>query len=58
MPAVLLFGIPELKDAVGASGTDPEGLIPRAVRALIGDGFPFSTGDRINVDGGFHIRRL
>ena len=32
--------------------------VARAVRALIGDGFPFSTGDRINVDGGFHIRRL
>jgi NAD(P)-dependent dehydrogenase (short-subunit alcohol dehydrogenase family) len=32
--------------------------VARAVLALIGDAFPFSTGDRINVDGGFHIRRL
>jgi NAD(P)-dependent dehydrogenase (short-subunit alcohol dehydrogenase family) len=32
--------------------------VARAVAALAGDEFPFSTGDRINVDGGFHIRRL
>ena len=32
--------------------------IAKAVVALTGDAFPFSTGDRINVDGGFHIRRL
>ena len=32
--------------------------VARAVVALTGDAFPFSTGDRINVDGGFHIRRL
>ncbi len=34
------------------------GDIARAVVALTTDAFPFSTGDRINVDGGFHIRRL
>ena len=32
--AVILFGIPERKDAVASSGTDPEGIIPRAIRAL------------------------
>jgi NAD(P)-dependent dehydrogenase (short-subunit alcohol dehydrogenase family) len=32
--------------------------IAKAVVALASDAFPFSTGDRINVDGGFHIRRL
>jgi NAD(P)-dependent dehydrogenase (short-subunit alcohol dehydrogenase family) len=32
--------------------------VARAVVALTGDAFPFTTGDRINVDGGFHIRRL
>lgn len=32
--------------------------VARAVAALVSDYFPFSTGDRINVDGGFHIRRL
>jgi NAD(P)-dependent dehydrogenase (short-subunit alcohol dehydrogenase family) len=32
--------------------------VARAVVALTTDAFPFTTGDRINVDGGFHIRRL
>jgi NAD(P)-dependent dehydrogenase (short-subunit alcohol dehydrogenase family) len=32
--------------------------VAKAVVALVTDAFPFSTGDRINVDGGFHIRRL
>ncbi|HID77426.1 MAG TPA: 3-ketoacyl-ACP reductase [Planctomycetaceae bacterium] len=32
--------------------------VARAVAAVVSDYFPFSTGDRINVDGGFHIRRL
>jgi NAD(P)-dependent dehydrogenase (short-subunit alcohol dehydrogenase family) len=30
--------------------------VARAVAALVGDYFPFSTGDCLNVDGGFHIR--
>lgn len=32
--------------------------VGKAVLALTTDAFRFSTGDRINVDGGFHIRRL
>jgi len=32
--------------------------VARAVAAIVSDYFPFSTGQRINVDGGFHIRRL
>jgi NAD(P)-dependent dehydrogenase (short-subunit alcohol dehydrogenase family) len=32
--------------------------VARTVRALTTDALAFSTGDRINVDGGFHIRRL
>ena len=32
--------------------------IGKAVAALVSGAFPFSSGDRINVDGGFHIRRL
>jgi 3-oxoacyl-[acyl-carrier protein] reductase len=32
--------------------------VARAVAAIVGDYFPFSTGQRIDVDGGFHIRRL
>jgi porphobilinogen synthase len=34
IPAVLLFGIPERKDPRGSSGYDPEGIVPRAIRAL------------------------
>jgi 3-oxoacyl-[acyl-carrier protein] reductase len=32
--------------------------VAKAVAALVEGYFPFSTGERINVDGGFHIRRL
>ena len=32
--------------------------VGRAVAAIASDGFPFSTGEVINVDGGFHLRRL
>jgi NAD(P)-dependent dehydrogenase (short-subunit alcohol dehydrogenase family) len=32
--------------------------VAKAVAALTSDAFLFSTGDCINVDGGFHIRRL
>jgi NAD(P)-dependent dehydrogenase (short-subunit alcohol dehydrogenase family) len=32
--------------------------VARAVAALVEGHLPFSTGERINVDGGFHIRRL
>jgi 3-oxoacyl-[acyl-carrier protein] reductase len=32
--------------------------IGRAVRAVAEDYLPFSTGDVINVDGGFHLHRL
>ena len=32
--------------------------VARAVVALATDQFPFSTGEVINVDGGFHMRRL
>lgn len=34
IPAVLLFGIPGRKDAVGSESSDDHGIIPRAVRAL------------------------
>jgi len=32
--------------------------IGRAVAAIASDAFPFSTGEVVNVDGGFHLRRL
>jgi NAD(P)-dependent dehydrogenase (short-subunit alcohol dehydrogenase family) len=31
--------------------------VARAVTAIAGDHLPFSTGEVINVDGGFHLRR-
>jgi porphobilinogen synthase len=34
VPAVILFGLPEHKDAVGSSAADPEGPVPRALAAL------------------------
>jgi len=32
--------------------------VARAVGAIAQDLLPFSTGEVINVDGGFHLRRL
>jgi NAD(P)-dependent dehydrogenase (short-subunit alcohol dehydrogenase family) len=32
--------------------------VARAVMAIAEDLLPFSTGEVINVDGGFHLRRL
>jgi porphobilinogen synthase len=34
VPGVILFGIPEKKDALGTEGYSPKGIIPRAVRAI------------------------
>jgi len=34
VPAVILFGIPDTKDAVGSSGFDPDGIVQRAIKAL------------------------
>lgn len=34
IPAVILFGIPESKDAAGSGAYDPEGIVQRAVRAV------------------------
>jgi porphobilinogen synthase len=34
VPAVLLFGVPERKDARGSGATDPDGIVPRALRAI------------------------
>jgi porphobilinogen synthase len=34
LAGVMLFGIPERKDALGTSGYDPEGVIARAIRAM------------------------
>jgi porphobilinogen synthase len=34
VPGVLLFGLPDSKDAAGSGAADPEGPVPAAVRAL------------------------
>jgi porphobilinogen synthase len=34
IPAVILFGIPKNKDAVGSEAYSPEGIIPKAVRKI------------------------
>lgn len=34
IPAVILFGIPAVKDAVGSDNTDPNGIVPQAIRAI------------------------
>lgn len=34
IPAVILFGIPEHKDACGTDNYDSDGIIPRAIRAI------------------------
>ena len=36
IPAIILFGIPDLKDDRGSSGFDPNGIVQRAVRAVKG----------------------
>ena len=34
IPAVILFGIPDKKDALGREGIKPDGVVPRSVRAI------------------------
>ena len=34
IPAVILFGIAEVKDALGSENYDPHGIVPQAIRAI------------------------
>jgi len=34
IPAIILFGIPAHKDPIGTENFDPEGIIPKAIRAI------------------------
>ena len=34
IPAVILFGIPDAKDALGTGAYDPDGIVQRAIRAI------------------------
>jgi NAD(P)-dependent dehydrogenase (short-subunit alcohol dehydrogenase family) len=56
--------VKEKYDRLIAEGMSPirrwgqPGDVAAAVSMLASGALPFSTGERINVDGGFHIRRL
>lgn len=56
--------VKEKYDALIAEGLSPIRRwgkpkdVARAVAAVVSDYFPFTTGQRFDVDGGFHIRRL
>jgi 3-oxoacyl-[acyl-carrier protein] reductase len=57
-------GVKGKYDALIANGLTPIARwgqpedVAKAVSAIARDLFPFSTGEVINVDGGFHLRRL
>jgi porphobilinogen synthase len=34
---LMLFGVPERRDAVGSGGTDPDGILQRAIRAVVSE---------------------
>ncbi|MBP9900265.1 MAG: 3-ketoacyl-ACP reductase [Verrucomicrobiota bacterium] len=57
-------GVKEKYDKLIAGGLTPIQRwgtpedVGRAVAAIASEAFPFSTGEVINVDGGFHLRRL
>lgn len=64
MATDMTAGVKEKYDALIAEGLVPQKRwgtpedVGAAVRALIGGDFPFSTGEVIYTDGGFHISRL
>jgi NAD(P)-dependent dehydrogenase (short-subunit alcohol dehydrogenase family) len=64
MATDMTAGVKEKYDALIAGGLVPQMRwgtpddVGRAVSAILAGHFPFSTGDVINIDGGFHLRRL
>jgi NAD(P)-dependent dehydrogenase (short-subunit alcohol dehydrogenase family) len=64
MATDMTSGVKGKYDALIAEGLVPQRRwgtaedVGRAVRAVLAGAFPFSTGDVIHLDGGFHIRRL
>ncbi len=64
MATDMTAGVKEKYDALLAEGLVPQrrwgtaGDVGRAVRSILAGDFPFTTGDVIHLDGGFHIRRL
>lgn len=64
MATDMTAGVKDKYDALMAQGLVPQRRwgtaedVGRAVRAFLAGDFPFTTGDVIHLDGGFHIRRL
>jgi 3-oxoacyl-[acyl-carrier protein] reductase len=64
METDMTSGVKEKYDALLAQGLVPQKRwgkpedIGLAVEAILSGGFPFSTGEVVNVDGGFHLKRL
>ncbi len=64
MATDMTSGVKEKYDVLIADGLVPQMRwgkpedVGRACAAILEGGFPFSTGDVINIDGGFHLRRL
>jgi NAD(P)-dependent dehydrogenase (short-subunit alcohol dehydrogenase family) len=64
MATDMTAGVKEKYDAFIANGLVPQKRwgspedVGLAVRAICRGDFPFSIGDVIHLDGGFHLRRL
>ncbi len=64
MATDMTSGVKEKYDKLLADGLVPQKRWGRpedvglAVKSILEGNFPFSTGDVINIDGGFHLRRL
>lgn len=64
MATDMTSGVKEKYDKLIAEGLVPQGRwgnaedVGLAVRSFMEGRFPFTTGDAINIDGGFHLRRL
>lgn len=64
MATDMTVGVKEKYDALLATGLVPQRRwgtpedVGRAVRSILANDFPFSTGAVIPIDGGFHLRRL
>lgn len=64
MATDMTAGVKEKYDKLLADGIVPQKRwgspddVGRAVRSILAGHFPFSIGDVINIDGGFHLRRL
>lgn len=64
MATDMTSGVKGKYDKLLADGIVPQsrwgepGDVGRAVESILAGHFSFSTGDVVNIDGGFHLRRL